>query len=241
MIVVGLDDTDIADSPGTNQIARAIVAHLGPGATGAVIVRHQLLFDRRVPYTSKNGSASILLPAASGNAAPITELTSSIRGVMRSRFVTGSDPGLAIAIRVTATVEAFGRRCQREIVTRADAHSVAGANGVHLEGLGGTEDGVIGALAAVGLASTGDDGRVVHLDGWPYPDDFGGPQDVAAIKARGIDDIRRIDTNEPVEGGLVDVGKRLRPNRRSHKVVLLVEAVAADTVGGIAWRAVKLP
>ena len=59
VVYVGIDDTDIAGSPGTNQLARAIVKRLGATAKGAVICRHQLFLDSRVPYTSKNGSASI--------------------------------------------------------------------------------------------------------------------------------------------------------------------------------------
>ena len=62
VIYVGIDDTDIVGSPGTNQLARMIVRRLGPVARGAIVCRHQLFFDPRVPYTSGNGSASIQLP-----------------------------------------------------------------------------------------------------------------------------------------------------------------------------------
>jgi len=43
VIVVGIDDTDIEGSPGTNQLARLIVSRLGATARGFVITRHQLL------------------------------------------------------------------------------------------------------------------------------------------------------------------------------------------------------
>jgi len=62
VIYVGIDDTDIVGSPGTNQLARVIVGKLGSLAAGAIVCRHQLFFDPRVPYTSGNGSASIQLP-----------------------------------------------------------------------------------------------------------------------------------------------------------------------------------
>ena len=61
MIIVGIDDTDIIDSPGTNQLARLILKKIGSSACDSIIIRHQLFFDPRVPYTSKNGSASISL------------------------------------------------------------------------------------------------------------------------------------------------------------------------------------
>ncbi len=61
MIFVGIDDTDTLGTPGTNQLARALVRRLAASYRPVRIVRHQLLFDPRVPYTSKNGSASLVL------------------------------------------------------------------------------------------------------------------------------------------------------------------------------------
>lgn len=237
MIYLGIDDTDVAGSPGTNQLARAIVKRLGPAAEGAIICRHQLLFDPRVPYTSKNGSASIVLPRAA--AAPEATLIAPIHEEMRSWFIEGSDPGLCVTSRVPGAVRSFGQRCQHEVVDQGAARELAAREGLFLEGLGGTEDGVIGALAAVGLAATGEDGRVVQRDGWPWPDEFSGPRDVAAIRARGIDEIRALDSAALVTTGVVDVGKHLRPNVRRRRIVLFVEpAVAAD--GSSVWKAVKL-
>jgi hypothetical protein len=54
-MLVGIDDTDIVGSPGTNQLARAILKRIGDLAHESIICRHQLFFDPRVPYTSKNG------------------------------------------------------------------------------------------------------------------------------------------------------------------------------------------
>ena len=59
MIIVGIDDTDTIDSPGTNQLAKAIVQKVATEWRCVRIVRHQLLDDPRVHYTSQNGSASI--------------------------------------------------------------------------------------------------------------------------------------------------------------------------------------
>jgi len=235
VIYVGLDDTDIKGSPGTNQLARAILKRLGPMAEGSAICRHQLLFDPRVPYTSKNGSASITLPRATR--ADLAALTNEIRDVMRGWFIAGSDPGLCLTDVVPDELGTFGRHCQQEIVDQQEARALASRLGVHLEGLGGTEQGVIGALAAVGLVAGGDDGRVVHLAAWPYPDDLTGPCEVAALRARGVEEIRRADSNELVTTGPIDI-KHLRPNMRHGRIVLFVEP---STDGGSPWRAVKLP
>ena len=232
MIVLGLDDTDTLDTPGTNQLARRIADTLPPGFRATLVLRHQLLFDRRIPYTSQNGSASLALDAESE--ADREALLRMLRGAMREWYVPGSDPGLCLAEQVPDVLVEFGRRCQREIVRQEDARDAARVAGVHLEGFGGTEGGVIGALAAVGLFASGEDGRVVHRHGWPWPDDFSGRQPVAAVRARGVDLL--LDGDRPVERGTVDLGKHLRPSYRGRRVVLFVEPG-----GDGQWRAVKLP
>lgn len=234
MIYIGIDDTDIVGSPGTNQLARAIVARLGPVGKQAIVCRHQLFFDPRVPYTSQNGSASIQLPC--GDQLPRAALIDTVRAVMRAWYVEGSDPGLAVAAGASAEMAAFAARAKTEVVTQDDARAAADRGGCHLEGLGGTEQGVIGALAAIALVAGGDDGRVVHRDDWPWPDDFSGPQPVAAIVARGVAEIRRA-SGGAFTGDLVDVGKHLRPNWRGGRMVLFVDRPpdARST-----WRAIKV-
>ena len=220
MIYLGIDDTDIVGSPGTNQLARAIVARLGPAARGAIVCRHQLFVDPRVPYTSQNGSASIQLPHAA--AMSRDELIDAVRGVMRAWYVEGSDPGLAVATQASDAMMAFAARAKSDVVEQDDAHAVARAAACHLEGLGGTNQGVIGALAAIALAAGGDDGRVVHVEGWPWPDPLSGVQPVRALRDRGVGDIRMV-TGEPFAGEVVDVGKHLRPSWRDRRLVLFVE------------------
>ncbi len=230
MILVGIDDTDTLETPGTNQLARKLLAVLPPGLRARRILRHQLLVDPRIPYTSHNGSASILLD---GEADPAV-LFDCLAAEMRSRFVPGSDPGLCVATAMTDDVVRFARRCETEVVEQQEAREVARAAGVRLEGLGGTEQGVVGALAAVGLGSTGEDGRVVHLADWPWPDEMTGPQPFERVTARGVEVVVDIETDDVVHGGVIDVGKRLRPNLRGGRVVLYVASKGPD-----AWEAVR--
>ena len=233
MIYIGIDDTDIVGSPGTNQLARAIVNRLGAVSKGAIVCRHQLFFDPRVPYTSQNGSASIQLPH--GDQIASTELIETVRDVMRAWYVEGSDPGLAISTTSSARMAAFAARAQSDLVSQSDAEAVAAEAGCHLEGLGGSNQGIIGALAAVALAEGGNDGRVVHLEQWPWPDPFFGPQSVGDILDRGVEEIRTV-SGSPFTGSAIDVGKHLRPNWRDRRVVLFVEPMADAQ----AWRARKL-
>jgi hypothetical protein len=122
-------------------------------------------------------------------------------------------------------------------VSKDEARRLAARCGVYLEGLGGTEDGVIGALAAVGLAAAGDDGRVVQIGSWP--DELDGPQEVATLATRGVE-VRCLDTGTPVSRGVVDVGKHLRPSYRNHRIVLFARRAAEATRGSGRWQAVRL-
>ena len=234
MIYVGIDDTDVLDAPGTNKLARALAADLEDRYKCRLIVRHQLLDDPRVPCTSKNSAAAILFEPPPDDALDV--LIDRIRDFLRSRFVDGSDPGLCVTRTVPAEVVRYGHRCQTELVSQEDARRLAIRYGVYLEGLGGTEDGVIGALAAVGLAAEGNDGRVVQIANWP--DDLVGWQDRATLEARGVE-LRCVQTNRPLRIDRVDVGKHLRPNYREERIVLFVRRV--DTVESCdEWEAVRL-
>ena len=201
MIYVGIDDTDTLDDPGTNQLARHIVRELSGQVRGRMILRHQLLEDPRVPCTKKNGCASIAFERP--NSSSLDDFIASLRQMIVPWCPRGSDPGLCVAENVPQTVVEWGLRCQQELVKQADARQIAAQYGIHLEGLGGTEDGVIGALAAIGLMATKNDGRVIHFesDGADWYD-LTGCLDVKEIRAHGVDEILIMDTGQPLTATL---------------------------------------
>jgi tRNA(Ile2) C34 agmatinyltransferase TiaS len=229
-LFVGIDDTDMPDLPGTNQLARRLAQVISSKYRCLQIVRHQLCGDPRIPCTSHNGSASLELEPLSVH--DHEWLLNRLRMTMQAGFVPGSDPGLCIAHHVSAEVAAFGQLAQREMTTQEVARQVAHDTDIHLEGLGGTEGGVIGALAAVGLAASRNDGRVVQWRDWP--DDLRSIVDVSAIYARGVR-IQSLEDDQPVLNGKIDLVKKLRPILRSGQQVLFVVpgGVNAD------WTAVK--
>ena len=57
----------------------------------------------------------------------------------------------------------WGRRAKVEVLSMDEAYEIAAGAGIHLEGLTGEKTGVIGALAAVGLRRSGQDGRFLEL------------------------------------------------------------------------------
>jgi len=233
MIWVGLDDTDVAGSPGTNQLARAIVRALPQTWRCARIVRHQLFIDDRVPYTSKNGSASIWLDPQ--EQIDIAFLIAQCKRVVLEWYVDGSDPGLCVAEHVSDAVKDYGLQCQYQLMTQEQATALAQQEQIALAGLGGTNDGLIGAFAAVGLAASRNDGRVIQLGDWP--DDLRGVQSVESIAQRNVQVLQHGDRS-PVVKGRIDLGKKLRPNLRNGCNVLFVQPRRTPQSD---YQALKLP
>ncbi len=214
MIYIGIDDTDTLETRGTGHLAREIAVALATDYTVVGVVRHQLSDDPRVPRTHKNSCAAILLD---GDGA-ITAVTERVKALMLAQFVDGSDPGLCVATAVPQPITDFGHKAQRELVTQAEARALAAAHNLTLLGLGGDEDGVIGALSAVGLAVGGSDGRYIEV---AQIRELAGLQPVSALLAAGVTAVHTLD-GQPVADGLVQTDK-LRPARRNGRPVAVVE------------------
>ena len=219
-IFLGLDDTDILGSPGTNQIAMALAIKLKElGITTQVILRHQLWYDPRVPYTSKNGSASMQLECKG----PIDfqTLGGFCKEFLLTHFVEGSDPGLCLATEDQAkSLISHSWRTTGEWVNPAEAIEKAKVSGCLLWSIAGRDHGIVGALAAVGLAASGEQGRVVfHQSG------YGEIRDHISIEKLLEFGVVVIEESSQmlVSIGIVDLVKKLRPNIRAQKVVLYVE------------------
>jgi tRNA(Ile2) C34 agmatinyltransferase TiaS len=216
MFFIGLDDTDTLESRGTGHLARQIAAELAADYPVLGVTRHQLLLDPRVPCTKNNSSAALALDL-DGEVDPHV-LLERVRGMMLADFQPGSDPGLCVAQVVPDAVTEFGHRAQRELVTPDEAQELAAACGLHLMALGGDGSGVIGALAAVGLAATGQDGRYVLVG---RSRELTGLQPVSALLAAGVAAVQTVD-GANVHDGLVQTDK-LRPARRGGRPVAVVE------------------
>jgi hypothetical protein len=238
MTFVGIDDTDTLDDPGTNQLARYLVRELVDKVSGRLITRHQLLEDPRVPCTRKNGCAAIEFEPST--AVSLADLAARIRELMLAWCPLGSDPGLCIAESpIPESIIEYGRACQRRLVSQHEARQLAAKHGIYLEGLGGTQDGVIGALAAVGLINTRDDGRVIYLGSSAVDHfDITGIHDVDELLRCGVEEIRCQADQGLVTSGSVDVGKRLRPNYRDGRVVLYVSRLEGEPTDWLAQRVV---
>ncbi len=163
-IYLGFDDTDSLDCDyGTGKVARWFGDELPDGCRLWGVVRQQLLVDDAIPYTSHNSSACLIIES-SRNGGLFRELAERAEKHIERHAAAGSDPGLCMAaegVQGMAGLVEFGLSCTRSVVTQEDAWSAC--PGIHLSGHGGSNDGIIGAAAAVGLTASGWYGRFIEF------------------------------------------------------------------------------
>jgi len=162
-IYIGFDDTDTIDSDrGTGKLARWFENELPESCRLRGVVRQQLLLDDSIPYTTHNSSACAIVECS--NSLPVDDLISRAVHHIERHFIHGSDPGLCIVSEDNPALSKlmnFGRACTSRVVTQKEA--LEAAVGSHLSGHGGSNDGIIGAAAGVGLTAHGWGGRFIEF------------------------------------------------------------------------------
>ncbi|ABV89394.1 DNA-binding protein [Shewanella pealeana] len=165
--LICIDDTDDIGTKGTGEIAEEIAAKLTPltlqGGQQPItrfVTRHQLFVHPDIPYTSHNSAMCFQVETE----LDFTEIKSICIAHLLQESASASDPGLAILdLASDYNVEqliAFGQQSKVEVKTKEQAYALAAEIGVDLSEHGGTGQGIIGALAGLGLRLSGQDGRV---------------------------------------------------------------------------------
>ncbi len=238
-IYIGVDDTDNLESRGTGHLTRGLAKELAASklVEPISITRHQLFFDPRIPYTSHNSSLCLLVE---------TEETPESISTAACAFVSehcaeGSDAAVCVAGAVAGHEEivSYSKRAKGEVLTQAEARELAGKHGIMLRGLSGTEDGVIGALAGIGLRATGCDGRCPWLPGIREltPGNY---QARDLLEDTGIEGFYDVKGNAIFRPEMVMLSENTRPVMMDGMPVLLVEKTK-DGVGSSYWRAASKP
>lgn len=165
--LIAIDDTDDIGTRGTGDIAtdiaNALLARCGGEASW--VSRHQLYVHPDIPYTSHN-SAMCFVYEGEAAASAIEAIAVA---VLHAESAPAADPGLAFVclddFAAQAELVDFGHSAKTMVLTKAQAYALADTLGVHLSEHGGTGQGVIGALAGLGLWLDGNDGRLKgHFD-----------------------------------------------------------------------------
>jgi len=223
-VYFGFDDTDHHDSPyGTGKLVRWFQKALPGGCECVGVVRQQLFLSDDIPYTSHNSSACMIVEMVDG--ALLDRSIESAASHINTYAIPGSDPGLCVVTERDSSLDeivAYGHYCTHAVSSQREALQVAGK--VHLSGHGGTNDGIIGAVAAVGLTMSGWSGRYIELDrlrDWP------GQTTVSEIRSGGVEVVSTDrDTRIPAPGDTVITNGWLRPRLMGHRPVLLVQPKA---------------
>jgi hypothetical protein len=204
-VLVSIDDTDNLESRGTGRLSRAVADALAPEYPIYGVTRHQLYVHPDIPYTSHN-SCAVIHVETNGHA-DLDAIFATAQQVMLSDFIPGSDPGLAVARadQVAPPLIAFGKDAKISIQTQAKARTLAKNLGIRLRGLGGTEDGVIGAMAGLGLAVNLNDGRFLQRG---KIRDIVGPATVEQLRAAGVDEVCTLDGRTITSGTIMNEGDK---------------------------------
>ena len=232
-IYVGFDDTDTVDSDrGTGKLARWFENELPESCRLWGVVRQQLLLDDSIPYTTHNSSACAIVECS--NTLLMDDLISRAVHHIKRQFIPGSDPGLCVASENNPALPKlihFGLACATRVVTQKEA--MEAARGAHLSGHGGTNDGIIGSAAAVGLTAHGWGGRFIEFGRLR---DFPEKVSVSDLEHSGIlvVSIDR-DAQVPTPEDIVTTGGWLRPRLWGGRPALPVIPIGSnlwETVGG---------
>lgn len=223
-ILICIDDTDNLESRGTGELAELIAKEIEKKNWGrcSVITRHQLLLHDDIPYTSHN--SSMCFHCKLNKSIPLNTVIEFSADFLESESAEGSDPGLAVAETATlsspAAVIEFGRSAKRDVLTQEAAYAFAREHGIHLSEHGGTGQGVIGALAGIGLRLTGNDGRIKGRLNLGATDELITVEEI--LRHPQIDAVQNMEHAPIAIDQLVRLGEKIKTVWLNHQNVLLV-------------------
>lgn len=223
MIYACVDDTDNLKSRGTGRLARAIAAELSKKYLVLGVTRHQLYVHPDIPFTSHNSCG--VIHVESDDKESLDDMFEIAKKEIYDDFIEGSDPGLSVAheSQILPSLIAYAKDAKDTVLTQEKARTLAKNLNIRLEGLGGTEDGVIGSMAGLGLAHAGNDGRFLQIG---HIRDLLGPQPVEKLIEAGIDAVYTLDGRIMHEGVVINAeNKSVKPCPVNGKCVLFVDEI----------------
>ena len=176
--LICMDDTDMPGTKGTGWLVQKVCEKLETRGIGTCshISRHQLFIHDDIPFTSHNSAMCFEITLGKQAMEPAIHFMANF---LETRSEKGSDPGLCVA-KIDKTLDRkrlveFGKMAKQAVTSKQAAYDLARETGIHLSEHGGTGDGVIGAVAGIGLRLSGNDGR---YRGWHH---LGMPGEVVSV------------------------------------------------------------
>ena len=235
--LIGVDDTDSATGMGaadTGEFAIQLGRLIEERRFGHLlaVTRHQLLQQAEVRFTSENRAACLFIE---GDKEARRDLELTCREFLLRKSAPDSNPGFALAAwsNLSAAVEAWGRQAKRTRLSRLTAVDLARAEGLAAAGFHGHGGGVIGALSAVGLRASGNDGVFIWLPGLEQVKGvLTLPQ---LLRLCAIENVANFRGRVPLERDLIDLGDAPQVILRNQQSHLLLEA--CERADPCQWRA----
>lgn len=225
-IVVAIDDTDGPEGAGTVDLARRVATEVEASGLGRSlgVTRHRCLASPDAASAPPSTAAAVLIETE----ATTDAIEACVRDVVVQGCAPGSHPGLAILERRAPGVAvAFARRVQNGPVSGAEAERIASMASIRLRRLGGSGEGIVGALAAGTLRFEGNDGWFVGLPGTTGLPPRMRVADIYA--AAPLDVVLDEASGKPApEDAVVEVSGPLSPRLIDGRAMLLVRRSDAD-------------
>lgn len=219
---IAIDDTDeIGYFTSTGEICEEIREHIQLHySKPSPITRHQLLLHEDIPYTSHNSSMCFSLSLSDNE---FDEVKRFVIDYVLSKSAPSSAPGICMGFEKdfvnTDALIKYGQDAKQRVLTKDEAFAMARVQNIFLLELKNGGNGIIGALAGVGLRVSGNDGRMrgkITLD-------------KKSISAKELlmlgyfDEVRLKNGNDINENILIVVHEYLKGIYAENKCVLLVE------------------
>ncbi len=236
IIFLSIDDTDNPESIGTGKLTQLLCDEIKRNSWGQCsgISRHQLHVHKDIPYTSHNSAMCLEMDIAQEQLHSIINFSKQF---LENKSSNGSNPGLGVLVVETGfsydPLIEFGFKAKQEVVSKEEALNLAFDIGLNLYELGGTGQGVIGALAGIGLRLNGNDGR---FRGW-Y--ELARPGETITVRELCTYDF--IDSVRSIHGNILETdvnillgSDKIKIVLRDSKQVLLVTEL--NQANGLQWQ-----
>ena len=217
---MGIDNTSNHESVGTAKFARKVAKKISSKYPVYGVSRHQFYVHPKIPYSLHNFGAVIHVNC--DDIKSVDDIFIIIEDMMENEFNIGSNPGLAVAHenQITAAVINYGQEAKKIVLTQKRAVDLAINSNIRLKGFGKTGNGVIGAIAGIGLAATKNDGRFLQIG---RVRDIKEPQPVESFIKAGVEKIFTLDGLRVTDGIIFNNdNKPVKPSPINGEIVLFV-------------------
>jgi len=224
-LLIGIDDTDNPTSKGTGFLTRKLGKQIEKSNLGKVlnITRHQLFLSKKINYTNRNNSACIEVATCNYDG-----LIAFCKDFVIRKSEKSAHPAVVFAKfeSVSTEVIEFAAKAKKMIVTAKEAISLVKKNNFIMEIINRKNKGVIGALSAIGLRVTGNDGRVIWAKGFEIDGMKGTYMAGQVYYETHVDTIKTADGYKvPTNATINFDNKLIKPILEDNSVTLLVEEI----------------